>query len=106
MRTFKINGIEYNAKPFDMNMACDLEDKGVALGAFVSKPNVAMRAYLSVCGNMSLEKAGLEMNAHFVNGNDLGELAEAMNAEIDNSDFFQQILRKTKEVLKAKKTEK
>lgn len=105
MRTFTVNGIEYNAKPFDFNMACDLEDRGIALGVFVSKPNVAMRSYFAVCANISLEKAGNELNAHFVAGNNLAELAEAMNAELDASDFFQQMLHKAVEAMKGKKAE-
>lgn len=104
MRKFTVNGVEYNARPFDFNMACDLEDRGIALGVFVSKPNVAIRSYFSVCANMSLEKAGNELNAHFVSGNDLTELVESMNAELDASDFFQQMLRKVMEAMAGKKT--
>lgn len=103
MRTFKVNGVEYNARPFDFNMACDLEDRGIDLMVFVAKPNVAIRSYFAVCAHISLEKAGEELNAHFVTGNDLTELAEAMNAELDASDFFRQYLRKVAESLKAKK---
>lgn len=105
MRTFTVNGISYNAKPFDFNMACDLEDRGIALGVFLSKPNVAMRSYFAVCANMSVEKAGNELNAHFVSGNDLTELVEAMNAELDESDFFQQMVRKAVASMKEKKAE-
>ncbi len=105
MRTFTVNGVEYNAKPFDFNMACDLEDRGIALGVFISKPNMAMRSYFAVCANMSLERAGNELNAHFVSGNNLGELAEAMNAELDASDFFQQMVRQAVTAMKEKKTE-
>ena len=105
MRTFTVNGVEYNAKPFDFNMACDLEDRGIALSVFVSKPNAAIRSYFAVCANMSIEKAGNELNAHFVSGNNLGELAEAMNAELDASDFFQQMVRQAAAAMKGKKAE-
>lgn len=105
MRTFTVNGIEYNAKPFDFNLACELEDRGIALSVFISKPNVAMRSYFAVCANMSLEKAGNELNAHYVAGNTLGELAEAMNAELDASDFFQQMVQQALKAMKEKKAE-
>lgn len=106
MKNFKVNGTEYVAKPFDFNLLADFEDMGVSIGTLVTKPNVAMRAYLAVCGNMSIKKSGEEINAHIVSGGLLDELADAMNSAMDESDFFQQMVRKAVEAAKEKKNQK
>lgn len=106
MRTFTVNGVEYNAKPFDFNLLCNFEEMGISVGTLVTKPNVAMRAYLAVCGNMNIEKSGEEINAHIVSGGLLDELAEAMNNAMDESDFFQQMVRKAAEAAKEMKNQK
>lgn len=106
MKNFKVNGTEYIAKPFDFNLLADFEDMGVSIGTLVTKPNVAMRAYLAVCGNMSIKKSGEEINAHIVSGGLLDELANAMNSAMDESDFFQQMVRKAVEAAKEKKNQK
>lgn len=106
MKTFKVNGIEYIAKTFDFNMLADFEDMGVSISKLVTKTNVAMRAYLAVCGNMSIQKSGEEINAHIVSGELPDELADAMNKAMEESDFFQQILRNAVEASKKKKEQK
>ena len=106
MRNFKVNGTEYSAKPFDFNLLADFEDMGISIGTLVTKPNVAMRAYLAVCGNISIKDAGEEINAHIVSGGLLDELADAMNNAMDESDFFQQMVRKAVEAAKEKKSQK
>lgn len=100
MRTFVVNGKEYNAKPFDFNLICDLEDRGIALATMVIKPNVAMRVYLAMCGKMSLEKAGEEITQHISSGELLDGLSDVMAAEIDESDFFQKVLKNAAQELK------
>lgn len=101
MRKFTVNEKEYNAKPFDFNMICDFEDMGVAL-----KPGstAAIRGYLALCGNMTLEEAGKEISEHFVKFSNLDSINEAMAKEMEESDFFQAlvkgVVKKIKEIKK------
>lgn len=89
MRTFTINGKRYNAKPFDFNTVCDLEDNGVSLSEMSKKPMSLARAYFSLCFNGSKEDAGREIQEHVKAGGDFNELYTAMGDEMNESDFFQ-----------------
>lgn len=106
MRTFTINGTEYNAKPFDFNLMCSLEDISIGLGDLITKPHLAIRAYLAICGNMSEEKAGLELQEHLIAGNDMSEISIVLSEEMDKSDFFQALLKKMQENAAKVKNEK
>ena len=76
MRQFTINGKRYDAKPFDFNTVCDLEDSGVSLAQMRSKPMSMVRAYFALCFNGSTEDAGKEIQAHVVSGGDFNALYE------------------------------
>lgn len=103
MRTFTVNEKEYKAKPFDFNMVCEFEEMGVAL-----KPGgtATTRCYLALCGNMSLEEAGVELSAHFVKFGEMDSIQEALGKEMDESDFFQALVKGVAKKIKEKKTEK
>ena len=96
MRTFTVNGKEYKAKAFDFNMVCDLEDMGIPLAEMGKKPTILTRAYLAICSGKGKEYAGKELEEHFIKGGNLEELAEALNKEMEESDFFR-ALNKTAE---------
>lgn len=94
MRKFTINGNEYEAKPFDFNMVCDMEDMGVALGEFGKKQMASMRAYFAICANRNTQFAGKEIEEHIIKGGTMAELATIMSEELEKSDFFQALNQK------------
>ena len=97
MRTFELNGKKYNAKPFDFNMICEFEDFGLSMAALATKPTVAVRAYIAICGGIDLEAAGKEISEHIIGGGNLNEVTEALNAEMEKSDFFLALAKTTEE---------
>ena len=107
MRTFTINGKRYNAKPFDFNTVCDLEDNGVALTEMQKKPMSMARAYFALCFNGSKEDAGKEIEAHVRSGGNFNDLYEVMGEEMNESGFFQALKKdETAETPETSKKEK
>lgn len=104
MITFVINGKTYNAKPFDFNMICDLEDMNVNLEEFDRKPMSVIRAYFGLCLGNRADEAGRELNQHIISGGKFDELIEIVKAEMTESDFFRH-LNKTEETEVAEKPE-
>lgn len=96
-RTFTINGKRYNAKPFDFNTVCDLEDYGVALSEMTKKPMSMARAYFALCYNGDKDEAGKEIQEHVKNGGNFNDLYKAMGDEMNDSDFFQALSKKENE---------
>ena len=96
-RFFTINEKRYQAKPFDFNTVCDLEDNGVSLQDMSKKPMSMARAYFALCFNGDIEKAGKEIQEHVMNGGDFNELYTAMGEELNESDFFQALNKKQNE---------
>ncbi len=97
MRTFVINGKRYNAKPFDFNTVCNLEDNGVPLSEMTKKPMSMVRAYVALCMNGNKEKAGEEIQAHVIGGGNFNDVYNVMGEEMNESDFFQALNKKTDE---------
>lgn len=97
MRLFTVNNVTYTAKPFDFNMMCELEDRGVNLEDAQDKPMSLVRAYFAISANLPKDKAGIEMQNHIVNGGDFSDVMEAMSAEMEESDFFRSLNKTTKE---------
>ena len=97
MRTFTINGKRYNAKPFDFNTVCDLEDSGVALTEMKKKPMSMARAYFALCLDGDDKKAGEEIQAHVIGGGNLEEIYTVMGEEMNDSDFFQALNQKAEQ---------
>lgn len=88
MKTFTVNGKKYKAKPFDFNLACDLEDLGISLQEAEKKPMSMVRAYFSFCIGRDKEYAGKEMEQHIINGGSFDDITKAMSEEMEKSDFF------------------
>lgn len=105
MNTFTINGTEYKAKPFDFNLVCDLEDMGISLEEMGNKRMSMVRAYFAICAGKGSEFAGKELNSHFVNGGKFDNIVEAMNKEMEISDFFQTLIKGAETETAAGKTE-
>lgn len=106
MNTFTVNGTEYKAKPFDFNLVCDLEDMGISLEEMGNKKMSMVRAYFALCAGKGNEFAGKELNAHFVGGGKFEGVIEAMNKEMENSDFFQALNKTAETETATNKTEK
>ena len=97
MRTFTINGKRYNAKPFNYNTVCNLEDNGVSIADMSKKPMSMARAYFALYFGGDIDKAGDEIDAHVQNGGDLNEIYTVIGEEINDSGFFQALSKKTEE---------
>lgn len=95
MRTFVINGVTYTAKPFTYNVICDLEDMGVTLQDMQNKPMSVVRAYFAICTGKGAEFAGEQIEKHVINGGDFTAVLEAMNEEMEKSDFFRALQNRT-----------
>lgn len=95
MKTFIINGKSYNAKPFDFNMICELEDKGISLEQIQQKPISMLRAYFAICASSDSDYAGREISEHIVNGGKLEDVMNVMANEIEDSDFFRSLSQNT-----------
>ena len=97
MKRFTINKKEYNAKPFDFNLICDLEDMGVSVADIARKPIATVRAYFALCVNGGKEVAGKELEEHLKNGGSLEDIMSVMSAEMDESDFFRSLAKNAEE---------
>lgn len=97
MRKFTINGKRYDAKPFDFNTVCDLEDNGVSLTQMKEKPMSMVRAYFALCYGGSREDAGKEIQSHVLAGGNFNDLYKVMGDEMNESDFFQALNKKESE---------
>ena len=93
MKTFTVNGKNYNSKPFDFNLVCDLEDMGIPMQEMGRKRMSVTRAYLALCGGMSIEAAGKEIEQHIVVGGTLEGLNNALSDEMEKSDFFRSLTK-------------
>lgn len=105
MNTFTVNGTEYKAKAFDFNLVCDLEDMGVSLEDMGKKKMSMVRSYFGLCAGKGSEFAGKELNAHFVGGGKFDGIVDAMNKEMEISDFFQALSKTAETEDAADKTE-
>lgn len=96
MSTFKVNGIEYKAKPFDFNLVCDLEDMGITMSNMAGRSTSLIRAYFGLCSGLSKEDAGKEIERQFIKYGDLNDISEALNKEMEASDFFRSLTERAK----------
>lgn len=108
-RIFSINGRQYRAAEVDFNFICDLEDMGISISGFKTKPTAVARAYFALCANVSKEVAGAELQAHMLKGGKLEELYDVLSKQIEESDFFRALNTAeeqeiTEEAPKTKKT--
>lgn len=102
---FKINDKNYKSVPFDFNLMCAFEELGVDVSQMDSKPMIVFRAYLAICGDISISEAGNELNKHICGGNDLSGITKAFLSEMKKSDFFQNMTTEQKMIVKSDATE-
>lgn len=102
---FVVNGKEYNSVPMDFNTVCTLEDMGIGLNDYGRKGTNLMRAYFSICANLSVTEAGKEIEQHVISGGTLDEFQKVFENEAENSDFFR-ALNKTEETETTEKKSK
>ena len=88
MNTFTVNNKTYPAKELSFNVMCEFEDRGIQIESMEGKPLKLAREYLAICGDMTSEKAGAEIEAHVVNGGDISTLYDAMSEAMEQSGFF------------------
>jgi hypothetical protein len=96
-KIFKFNGKSYRAVPFNFNTICDLEGYGVSLGDISEKPVSTVRAYFALCGHMSVDEAGAELEAGIVNGETMNAIMDVMQEQIADSGFFHAINKSQEE---------
>ena len=95
-----INGREYRIPELDFNMICDLEEVGVSILNLEDKPISSLRGFLAVVGKMPIERAGVEIQEHLINGGEIDTLVTEIIEAMVNSGFFQALLspEETKEL--------
>ena len=97
VKVFNVNGRSYRAKEFDFNLLCDLEEQGLSLEDIDKKPMSLIRTYLSFCGNITKEQAGIEIEAHLTNGGKFEDVVQAMSDQMNNSGFFRSLSQEREE---------
>lgn len=94
MRKFTLNEKTYSAVDMNFNTVCDLEDFGVSLEQYATKPMAFMRAYVALSANMSAAEVGKEIEAHITNGGTLTEISDVINAAVEESGFFRALTKR------------
>lgn len=107
MKTFTINGVTYQAREFDFNTVCDLEEMGISLEEAQKKPMSTVRAYFALHLNGDKELAAKQLQEHLLNGGKFEDVIKVMLEKMDDSDFFRQLNQNKKEkIAKSENEEK
>lgn len=93
---FTINNRRYEAKEFDLNTVCDLEEMGFSIvkGDYDKKPIALTRAYIALCMDAEKDVAGAEWEEDFTIEK-LNEIQEVMRKNIEEAGFFQELGKET-----------
>ncbi|MBO7132249.1 hypothetical protein J6V85_03290 [Candidatus Saccharibacteria bacterium] len=97
-----INGKEYQDKNIDFNFICNLEEAGISLEGLDKRPMSFIRFYVAHCMGVSVEDAGAEMEQHLIDGGDFADIMKIFTEKMNESDFFQAMIRKGKSTPKRK----
>ena len=89
----RINGKTYKMPELSFNAMCQLEDMGISMADFDKKPMAAIRGFLALAIG-DTETAGMELEAHIVNGGDFTEIVEDLAKAVQDSGFFQALSTK------------
>lgn len=107
MNRFTINGVVYDAPKFDFNTVCDFEESGISIAEAKKKPTSMIRAYFALLFDGDKDAAGKELEKHMISGGSFEELTNAMLKEMNESDFFRALAKRTEtETHPAKKAKK
>lgn len=93
--TFVLNGQTVSAVPFDFNLMCDLDEMGVSMDDLNKKPNSFVRLYVAMCLGVDKAEAGKQIQAHVISGGTTESIINAMVKEMNDSDFFQALTKRT-----------
>lgn len=108
-KDFVINNRRYVAKEFTFGTIRQFEKIGLPMSEIQKMPMTLVSAYISYCGDISMERADVEINEHIINGGNFEEVLSIIGEEMSESRFFQALNKKTEEVhpegKKEKKTE-
>ncbi len=108
MKTFTINGKEYNAKELTYGDIRKMESFGLNLMTDITSIQAKVfsytSGYLAVCGGFGIDVADNEMNEHFINGGDFTEISEAFVESLSESRFFQAMVNNATKNTEKKKT--
>ena len=96
MKKIIVNGKEYVAKEFTFNLICDLEEMGYDMDSMGNKPMSVIRAYFALCAGVTMDVAGKEIESHLIGGGDMAVISEAMQEQMENSDFFRNLTQTEK----------
>ena len=85
-----INGKEYEIPEMDFNTVVELEENGVSLLAMNEEnPKIAttLRAFVAWIMGTSARQAGVEIQAHLMNGGTLVDLINVLTEALESSGF-------------------
>ena len=102
---FTLNKRRYEAKEFDFNTICDLNEMGIDFEKLQKSPAPAIRAYIALCMDADKDIAGREIQEHIIAGGKLDEISEIMGEMLEKSDFFQALNKSEETNTPAEKTE-
>lgn len=105
-KTFTVNGVTYTAVDFTFNTICELEDMGVSLQDFASKPMSMVRSYLAISAKKDLDFAGEQIEQHIVAGGTFEDVIKIIAEKMDESGFFQALNKTTEADNSASKSKK
>lgn len=100
MNTFVINGKTVTAKPITFNTVVEFEKNGLAIEEIGEKKFLLVQVYTAYCMDISLEKAGEEINS---DPSALAGIMEAFGTEVEESGFFRALNEGTKKKTPASK---
>lgn len=108
MKSFTINGKEYNAKELTYGDIRKMESFGLNLMTDITSIQAKVfsytSGYLAVCGGFGIDVADNEMNEHIINGGDFTEISEAFVESLSESRFFQAMVNNATKNTEKKKT--
>lgn len=97
MNKLVINGKEYNAVEFDVDVVCYLEEIGISLDEYDTKQMSMMRGYIAYCMGTDVKTASKEISEHIKNGGKLSDFVGAMTQAVNDSGFFRSEQESAKE---------
>ena len=93
----KVNGKEYKIPELDFQAMCDIEDTGVSIVNMKEKFMKTIRGFVALAMGGDYEKAAFEIQQHVMGGGDLTGIYEEITKAVENSDFFQKIIKGSQE---------
>lgn len=93
---FTVNGVTYNAKPFNFKMLVDLNKFGIKTTEIQKMDMALLNAYFAICAEVDEDEAAEIIEEHVINGGDFDDITTSMTKEMEESDFFRALANKAK----------